>query len=129
MKSGKIIHKFYDDGEGTPTVTIKTPKSLGGNEDIIEGYGHVIKSAREKSGLPLAVIAERINEKESFLHALENERLKPTTDIAKKLEKELKIKLIEKVDSSVSASDSVTTKRFSELTLGEMLPEKKKKEK
>ncbi|MFP3215503.1 MAG: multiprotein-bridging factor 1 family protein [Candidatus Micrarchaeota archaeon] len=63
--------------------------------EIIEHYGEAIRKAREKLGLPLNVLAERINEKESTLLRIEEEKTLPTDKIVKKLEKELGVKLLE----------------------------------
>ncbi|MFP3289585.1 MAG: multiprotein-bridging factor 1 family protein [Candidatus Micrarchaeota archaeon] len=63
--------------------------------EIIEHYGEAIRKAREKLGLPLNVLAERINEKESTLLRIEEEKTLPTDKIIKKLEKELGVKLLE----------------------------------
>ena len=35
--------------------------------EIADGYGAIISDARKRMGLPLEVLAERINEKHSFL--------------------------------------------------------------
>ncbi len=63
--------------------------------DLVEDYGEAIKTAREGMGLSLKVLAEIINEKESFLARVENERAKPNNALIKKLEKTLDIKLTE----------------------------------
>lgn len=128
MKSGKIVHRFYEEGEERPVVVQRMPSGLGSGEDIVEGYGKIIKNARERAGLPISVVAERVNEKESYLNAIEKERLKPTVAVAKKLERELKVKLVEKVEQAMAPSAASSTKKFSEPTLGDMLEEKKKKE-
>ncbi len=127
MKSGKILHRFVDEEPGSEQLHA-APSKMESEEEIVENYSDRIKSAREKMGLPLAVVAERINEKESYLHAIENKRMMPTMDVARKLEKELAIKLIEKTEASVSPT-LPSGKSFSEPTLGDMLFEKKKKEK
>ncbi len=64
-------------------------------KEIVDNYGSLIRKAREKLGLPLNVLAERINEKESTLLRIEEEKTLPTDKIIKKLEKELGIKLTE----------------------------------
>ncbi|MFH1784943.1 MAG: multiprotein-bridging factor 1 family protein [Candidatus Micrarchaeota archaeon] len=127
MKSGKVIMRL-DEDDGLP-IARPAPTNLGSNEEITEGYGRIIINAREKSGLPIAVVAERIKEKESYLHAIEHERLSPTMAVAKKLEKELGIKLIEKVSNTMAPSVSPSSKNFQPLTLGDMVDAKKKKEK
>ncbi|MCL4380811.1 multiprotein bridging factor aMBF1 [Candidatus Marsarchaeota archaeon] len=63
--------------------------------ELVEDYGEAIKTAREGMGLSLKVLAELINEKESFLARVENERAKPNNTLIKKLEKTLDIKLTE----------------------------------
>lgn len=126
MRGGKVVHRFYDE-EGEPAIVQTRPSGMGPGEDIVDGYGKIIKNARERARLPLSVVAERVNEKESYLNAIENERLKPTISVAKKLEKELKVKLVEKVEQAVGPS-AASTKEFSEPTLADLLTEKKKKE-
>ena len=124
MRGGKVLHRFDDEGASLP---MPAPVTVETTEEIVEGFGKLIKGAREKSGLPVAVIAERISEKESYLTAIEHERLMPTAEVAHKLEKELRIKLVEKTQSVVGPSASAP-KRFSEPTLADMLaPEKKNK--
>jgi len=123
MRSGKIIHRFHED---QPKEIPQKRSSVAPSEEIIVGYGKIIRSAREKAKLPISVVAERIREKESYLHAIENERLKPTLSVAKKLEKELNIKLIEKVEDSTAPSVPLSGK-FSEPTLGDMITSKKEK--
>ncbi|MFH1521174.1 MAG: multiprotein-bridging factor 1 family protein [Candidatus Micrarchaeota archaeon] len=128
MRSGKVIMRL-DEDDGEPIVRPITTH-LDSNEEIIEGYGRIIINAREKSGLPIAVIAERIKEKESYIHAIEHERFVPTIEVAKKLEKELGIKLIEKIAGTMAPSISKpSSKNFQPSTLGDMIEAKKKKEK
>ena len=100
------------------------------SEEVVEGFGKVIKKARERMGVKIAVIAEKINEKASYLDAIENERLTPTFLVARKLEKELGIKLIQKVVEEVPSSTTLKSGKFSEPTLADALVvQKKKKEK
>ncbi|MCL5427880.1 MAG: multiprotein bridging factor aMBF1 [Candidatus Marsarchaeota archaeon] len=62
-------------------------------EELAEDFGDMIRMAREKMGLPLSVLAERINEKESTLNRVEHGRMLPPAQLIKKLEKQLGIKL------------------------------------
>ena len=123
MRSGKVIHRFDD--EGAP-VARPAPATVDSSEEIVEGFGNLIKRAREKAGLPLAVVAERIKEKESYLQALEHERFMPTMDVARKLEKELGIKLVEITKSVAGGAETMGKKGFSPPTLADMIETKKK---
>ncbi len=62
-------------------------------EEFVENFGDVIRSAREKQGLPIKVLAEMINEKESKLVSVEKGKSFPGEKTRHKLEKELRIKL------------------------------------
>lgn len=127
MRSGKVIHRFFEDEEGEPAaVAERRPSGLDSGEDIVDGYGRIIKSAREKARLPISVVAERVSEKESYLNAIENGRLKPTIAVAKKLEKELKVKLVEKLEASIAPSPEATKKSFTAPTLADMVEKKEK---
>jgi putative transcription factor len=123
MRSGKVIHRF---SEAEPPSEMPSNSVMESSEEVIEGYGKTIRAARERLTLPLKVVGERIRESESFLHAIENERLAPTIDVARKLEKELGVRLIEKVAATVAPS-TPSSKSFTPPTLADMIETKKKK--
>ncbi|MFN7991335.1 MAG: multiprotein-bridging factor 1 family protein [Candidatus Micrarchaeia archaeon] len=124
MRSGKVIQRFEVEGPASPSVS-GAPAVIEASEELVEGYGRKITNARERAKLPLSVVAERIREKESYLNAIEHERFMPTIEVARKLERELGIKLVEKVSATVSP-DSGAGKRFTEPTLADMLADSKK---
>ena len=62
-------------------------------EELVDNFGDEIRKARERLGLPLNVLAERINEKESTLNRVEHGKMQPTVALTKKLEKQLGIRL------------------------------------
>jgi putative transcription factor len=127
MRSGKVLHRFFDDDEGAKTVAAGGSYTvMEATEEITDGFPTIVKNARERIGLPLSVVAERIREKESFLHALEGGRLTPTLEVARKLEKELGVKLVEKVSATVAASNP-GSRAFTPPTLADMVDLKKKK--
>ena len=64
--------------------------------DLVQGYGNLIRKARERKGLTAAEAAKKIFEKESVLHRIESESIKPSDALIAKLQKELGIKLKEK---------------------------------
>jgi putative transcription factor len=76
----------------------KSKKVEEEKEEIVFDYGERIRKAREELKIPLKVLAERINEKESYLKRIEDQEVLPSEEVAKKLEKELGIKLFEKVE-------------------------------
>ncbi|MFH1394302.1 MAG: multiprotein-bridging factor 1 family protein [Candidatus Micrarchaeota archaeon] len=129
MRGGKVLHRLTEEDEGMPAIQIKEKAPMGESRDIVEGYGRIIKNARDKARIPVAVVAERISEKESYLDAIENGRIMPTFQVARKLEKELKVKLIEEADRSVGTSTPAATQRFSEPTLADALLNQKRKKK
>ncbi len=87
--------------------------------EIIEGYGAAIRKAREAMKLPIKVLAEMINEKESLLLRVEQERTKPSVGLAKRLEKALNIKLEQEADSAESKGHFSGSRKSA--TLGEFV--------
>ncbi|MCX6772505.1 MAG: hypothetical protein NTV88_01910 [Candidatus Micrarchaeota archaeon] len=57
--------------------------------EVVEGFGSLIAGARKRMGLPLEVLAERINEKHSFLERVEHEKTLPDVKLCHKLQKYL----------------------------------------
>jgi uncharacterized protein (TIGR00270 family) len=87
--------------------------------ELIDNYGVVIRESRERLKIPLKVLAEMINEKETFLARVEEEKTEPPMALVKKLEKALSINLI--------ASDKPEAKTHSigqggSVTLGDYTP-------
>lgn len=103
-----------------PAALKKETKEL----EIVPDFDARIKNAREKMRVPLAVIAERINEKEGYLARIEEGKTIPTEAIAQKLERELAIKLFEQSIKTNYKFDSGSGK---ETTLGDLVVIKKKK--
>jgi len=64
---------------------------------LVSNYNVLIRQARENMGLTQADLAKLIGEKESIVRRLESGRMVPTLELAKKLEKVLKVKLYEEV--------------------------------
>lgn len=76
------------------------------DEMIIKDYAKRIKQARESMNLKQSELAQKINEKESLLHKIESNHLKPSFALAKKLSKFLHIKLIETIEPMQVQLDS-----------------------
>lgn len=70
------------------------PKEFDQSE-LVSNYGMKIKKARERMRIPTKVLAEMLNEKESFITRVEKEKTVPPDTVIKKLERTLNIKLTE----------------------------------
>ncbi|MFT4261137.1 MAG: helix-turn-helix domain-containing protein [Candidatus Woesearchaeota archaeon] len=88
---------------------------------IVANYNVLIKRARENKNLKHDELAKKLAEKESTIQQVESKKLEPSFKLAKKLEKELSIKLIEtytsefestkKEDTTLTLADTVVIKR------------------
>jgi putative transcription factor len=93
--------------------------------DVVDGYGPLIRSAREKKGLTQEDLGKRVSEKASTIHRLESESLAPSIALARKLERFLKIKLLEKAGLEEEVATSLQHSDEN-ITLGEVLKVRKK---
>lgn len=119
-KLGKIVY--------SPSTARRAPPKPHRKEDeleLVEDYGEKIRNARRKMGIPVSVLAERINEKESFLERIEKEKTLPNEKVARLLEKELGIKLL---TTAPAAEGEVKKEEKKELTLGDIIEIEKKEE-
>lgn len=119
-KAGKIIQVME-----TPKKPQAQKKQEEKELEIAPDFDARIRNARLKMKLPLAVIAERINEKEGYLARIEEGKTIPSETVASKLEKELGIKLFEEVTKPGYKFDSGKGR---ETSLGDLVVVKKKKE-
>jgi uncharacterized protein (TIGR00270 family) len=99
--------------------------------ELTEGFGATIRSARLRMKLPLSVLAERLAEKESFLERVESEKTHPSPELARKLEKELNITLLEQAETLSGAALVESSKRSGSgaRTLGDIVEFKSKDKK
>ena len=121
--SGKLIRAPLPERSSTDAPV----RAMRLEMEVVDGFGAIIAGARKKMGLPLEVLAERINEKHSFLERVEHEKTLPDEKLAHKLEKELGIKLLQEVSSgtAVNAKD----RQGKGMTLGDILEIQMKKKK
>jgi len=90
---------------------------------IVPDYSKIIKNARENRKLSQKDLAFKINEKESVIHRLETESMSPSYILAKKLEKALEIKIIDKISEVEIPKLDTDSKN---LTIGDIIKIKKK---
>lgn len=88
-------------------------------EIVKPNYAEIIKQAREDLSLKQEKIAKLIGEKESIYQKIESGNFTPSLNIAKKLERFFKIKLIEKYKEPEKAK--ILNIDDSELTIGDLI--------
>lgn len=64
-------------------------------QDLVENYGLLVKRKRESMGLKQQELARQLNIKESLLHSIESGRFAPSLPLARKLEKQLRLRLVD----------------------------------
>jgi len=94
-------------GEEVHETRVETPRSTlparrdevkMPSEDLIPNYSEVIREARERLGLSQEELAKRIKEKVSLIRKIERGELTPEEKVVRKLERELGIKLMERIE-------------------------------
>lgn len=103
-----------------PTPRAKPPEDYV----LVEGYGKVIKSAREARGLTQEALAGLLNEKASVVKKVESEKMSPSLNLIRKLEHVLKIKMTEKLDEDLATRGGDQGEGLT-LTLGDVAVFKK----
>lgn len=93
---------------------IETAESL----ELVEGYGMVIKKARQKTGMTVEDFAKKISEKESVVKKLEKEDMNPPLNLVRKIQRELNINLLEEAETG---SGTVLTRPMGPRTLGDLI--------
>ncbi len=89
--------------------------------EVVPDYAERIKKAREKLGWSQRTLAEKVRERESTIKRIEAGKLKPTIDLAKRLEEVLGIKLLEPILPEDVESFRATKKSKYMPTLGEIV--------
>ncbi|MEM2917512.1 MAG: multiprotein bridging factor aMBF1 [Candidatus Bathyarchaeia archaeon] len=105
-----------------PSVNITEPTL-----ELIDGFGQIIRQAREKLGLRHEDLGKKINEKVSVLKKIESQKMIPDHALATKLEHALKIKLL--VPSSEPKPPQKVMAPPPKVTLGDIINLKDKEEK
>ncbi len=93
-------------------------------EMVVEDFAEKIRNKREKLGLKQEDFAKMISEKESVIHKLETGEFQPSIELAKKLEKALKIKLIEEYEEKHKKTAKISS---GPTTIGDLIKIKTRK--
>ncbi|MFH1447648.1 MAG: multiprotein bridging factor aMBF1 [Candidatus Micrarchaeota archaeon] len=121
-KSGKVVESPHTELRPSRRPTTK-PVRHTTEFEIVQDYGKRISEARNRMHISRSVLAEMINEKESFLDRVESERTLPTESLVKKLEKTLNISLYEEVGLG---SGGLSGDQKKGLTLGDVIQLKRR---
>jgi putative transcription factor len=85
---------------------------------VVDDAGMKVKAGREKLGLSQQDFALKLNEHQSVIHKIETGHHEPNLELARKLEKLLRITLIETVENVSVSSEKTKT---GPVTIGDML--------
>lgn len=78
----------------------------GGKDELADDLGKRIRDARSKKGMTHKELAMKINEKVTVVSKVETGEMRPDDRLVKKLERELGIKLKEKVPETLAGKES-----------------------
>ena len=92
--------------------------------ELVEDYNRIIRQTREQKGLTQKKLGEKIYERESVVAHIETGKMVPDTKIARKIEKALNIKIIEKNDEGLEEFQN--NHGFKEATIGDIARIKRK---
>lgn len=122
VKHGRVIKEIK------PEPKIKyVQKELKTREEpvqvIVPNYPILVREARERKGLKQEELAKSISEKVSLVHNLEVGRYEPSIKIAQKLERFLRIRLVQKAEEKVELP---AVKRGESYTIGDLIKIRKR---
>lgn len=95
--------------------------------DLVEDFGPRIRQARERKGWSHDQLGNRVSARVPQLRQIESGHLRPSDDLAKRMERELGITLMEKVEGGPAPAVTGTKPGGSGLTIGDLLKDAKKK--
>jgi len=89
--------------------------------EVVEGFGLIVRRARERLNLTPEDLGKKIGEKESVIKKIESEKIIPDIRLAMKLEHALKIKILSKPAEPQVVKTTPTSKYERGVTLGEII--------
>ena len=97
-------------------------KDKGMEKELVSNWNHLIEQARKKKNLTREALGFKIGERTVTIAKLENGDLRPSDQTIAKLEKELGISLMEKINTVPTETQTRTQGRF---TLGDFIKTEK----
>jgi len=102
-----------------------TTRTIPEEYDVVDDFGERVRKAREAKGWTITQLAEKIKEPENVIRRIEQGKLRPTIELAKKLEEVLGVKLLipltEESYKNEQATTAANTKVEKYPTLGEVV--------
>lgn len=111
---GKVLRKPIVRSVGKPQAVLPSKEVI---QIIKEDYSKIIREKREKMGLKQNEFARYLTEKESLIHQIESGTYTPSIELARKLERQLSITLIEEKELAPQHMKAKTE----EYTIGDMV--------
>ncbi len=124
-KFGKVLRKHSTKDNFTQKF-VETKKKVVESEPqkiIVSNYSSIIKKAREKMGLNQEDFAKLLQEKVSLIQHWESGKMEPSILVAEKIEKQLKIKLVDVYRDDLTLE---TKEARGPLTIGDIIKLRKK---
>ena len=95
--------------------TYATPSET--NQILNPNYAKIIRDTREQLGIKQEHLAKMLAEKESLIQHIERGEFRPGIELARKIEKKLNVKLIEKIEET---RVEMGKKKSSGMTIGDL---------
>jgi len=112
---GKILKKIVPVVHRPKKVAVKKKEIV---ETLVSDFADKIKKARAKLEMTQEEFAKKIAEKESIVHKIESGSFKPSIPLAKKLQKILRVRLVEVLEEEpVNMAKGKSTA----LTIGDLI--------
>lgn len=97
--------------------------------ELVEDFGRLIREARERMGLTQEELASQLNERATIIKKIESGEFRPSIDLAKRIERILKIRIVvPSVEGDLAELSRYLEKgKPAGVTLGDLLGGEKKK--
>jgi len=101
--------------------------SLPGEDlELIEDYGEIVRKARIELGLSQEDLAKQLNEKLTIIKKIEAEEFRPSLELARKIERVLRVKLLIPPEEPVEVREFKVGKEVGGMSLGDLLRRRKR---
>lgn len=126
-KFGKVIRKHSEEKFVPKYVESKKQQVVSGpTKMIVNNYSSLIKKARERRGMKQDEFAKLLQERESTVQHWESGKLEPSIAVAERIEKQLKINLVETYKEQVLVDASSDEDKSRSMTIGDLIKFRKK---